>query len=66
MRVLSPSGGTLHVHGLAPSKDHASWVDEVRSSASSLRPGSELSHTLVRVKSYKPRVWHVVADILVA
>ena len=65
MRVLSPSGGTLHVHG-APPGDLDSWVEGLFSSISSLRPGSELSHTLVRVKSYKPRVWHVVADILVA
>ncbi len=66
MRVLSPSGGTLHVHGLAPSKDHASWVDGVRSSASSLRPGSDLSHDLMRVKSYAPHWDHVVLDLRVA
>jgi len=66
MRVLSPSGGTLHVHGLAPSKDHASWVDGVRSSASSLRPGSDLSHSLTRVKSYAPHWDHVVLDLRVA
>ncbi len=65
MRVLSPSGGTLHVHG-APPGDHDAWVEGLFSSICSLRPGSELSHTLVRVKSYKPHVWHVVADILVA
>ena len=66
MRVLSPSGGTLHVHGAPPPGDLDSWVEGLFSYISSLRPGSELSHTLVRVKSYKPRVWHVVADILVA
>ena len=65
MRVLSPSGGTLHVHG-APPGDRDSWLESLFSSISSLRPGSELSHTLVKVKSYKPHVWHVVADILVA
>ncbi len=65
MRVLSPSGGTLHVHG-APPGDLDSWVEGLFSSICSLRPGSDLSHTLVRVKSYKPRVWHFVADILVA
>ena len=54
MGVLSPSGGTLHVHGLAPSKDHTSWVGDLLSSASSLRPGSDLSHDLTRVKSYAP------------
>ena len=65
MRVLSPIGGTLHVHG-APPGDLDSWVEGLFSSICSLRPGSELTHTLVKVKSYKPHVWHVVADILVA
>ena len=65
MRVLSPSGGTLHVHG-APPGDLDSWVEGLFSSISPLRPGSELSSTLVRVNSYEPRVWRVVADILVA
>ena len=64
--VLSPSGGTLHVHGLAPSKDHGSWVEEVRSSVATIRPGSELSHALTRVKSYAPHWDHVVLDLMVA
>ena len=66
MGVLSPSGGTLHVHGLAPSKDHTSWVGDLLSSASSLRPGSDLSHDLTRVKSYAPHWDHVVLDLRVA
>ena len=66
MGVLSPSGGTLHVHGLAPSKDHSSWVGDLLSSASSLRPGSDLSHDLTRVKSYAPHWDHVVLDLRVA
>ena len=66
MGVLSPSGGTLHVHGLAPSKDHVSWVGDLLSSASSLRPGSDLSHDLTRVKSYAPHWDHVVLDLMVA
>jgi len=64
--VLSPSGGTLHLHGLAPSKDHVSWVDGVCSSTSSLRPESDLSHSLTRVKSYAPHWDHVVLDLRVA
>jgi tRNA wybutosine-synthesizing protein 3 len=64
--VLSPSGGTLHVHGLAPSKDHVSWVDGVSSRASSLMPGSDLTHNLTRVKSYAPHWDHVVLDLRVA
>ena len=66
MRVLSPIGGTLHVHGLAPSNQHASWVDGMLSSASSLRPGSVLSNSLTRVKSYAPHWDHVVLDLRVA
>ena len=66
MGVLSPRGGTLHVHGLAPSKDHTSWVGDLLSSASSLRPGSDLSHDLTRVKSYAPYWDHVVLDLMVA
>ena len=64
--VLSPSGGMLHVHGLASSKDHGSWVEEVRSSVAATRPGSELSHALTRVKSYAPHWDHVVLDLMVA
>ncbi len=66
LEVLSPRGGTLHVHGLAPSKDHFSWVDEVLSNASSLRPGSSLSNSLTKVKSYAPHWDHVVLDLRVA
>ena len=64
--ALSPSGGTLHIHGLVPSKGHGSWVGEVRSSVSNTRPGSELSHALTRVKSYAPHWDHVVLDLMVA
>ena len=66
MRVLSPSGGTLHVHGLAPSKDHDSWAEGVSECASALRPDSDLSHDLTRVKSYAPHWDHVVLDLRVA
>lgn len=66
LRVLSPRGGTLHVHGLAPSKDHDAWILEVRSSVSAIRPGPALSHVLTRVKSYAPHWDHVVLDLLVA
>ena len=66
MRVLSPDGGTLHIHGLAPSKDHSSWAEGVCATASLLRPGSDLSHELTRVKSYAPHWDHVVLDLGVA
>ena len=64
--ALSPCGGTLHIHGLAPSKGHDSWVGEVLSSVATTRPGSELSHALTRVKSYAPHWDHVVLDLRVA
>ena len=64
--VLSPGGGTLHVHGLATSGDHGPWVEEMRSAVSYLRPGSDLSHDLTRVKSYAPHWDHVVLDLSVA
>jgi tRNA wybutosine-synthesizing protein 3 len=66
LSVLSPSGGTLHVHGLAPSKDHGPWVEGVSECASALRPDSDLSHDLTRVKSYAPHWDHVVLDLRVA
>ena len=66
LSVLSPSGGTLHGHGLAPSKDHASWIEGVSECASALRPESVLSHSLTRVKSYAPHWDHVVLDLRVA
>ena len=66
LSVLSPSGGTLHVHGLAPSKDHGPWVEGVSECASALRPDSDLSHDLTRVKSYAPHWDHVVLDLRAA
>ena len=66
LRVLTSGGGTLHLHGLAPSKDHASWVGDVLSSVSEIRPGSTLDHALIRVKSYAPHWDHVVLDLSVA
>jgi tRNA G37 N-methylase Trm5 len=66
LRVLTSGGGTLHLHCLTPSKDHTSWVGDVLSSASEIRPGSTLDHALIRVKSYAPHWDHVVLDLSVA
>jgi len=66
LRVLAHGGGTLHVHGLAPSKGHAPWVTGVLSHVSDARPGSTIGHALTRVKSYAPHWDHVVLDISVA
>ncbi len=65
LRVLGTSG-ELHVHGLAPSTDHSGWESEVLGAVARYRPGSELSSSLTRVKSYAPHWDHVVADVTVA
>ena len=66
LRVLKPDGGTLHIHGLAPSSDHSSWTEGVVASVSSIRPDSSVRSGLVRVKSYAPHWDHVVLDISLA
>jgi len=66
LRVLKPDGGTLHIHGLAPSSDHFSWAEGVVASASAIRPYSSVRTGLVRVKSYAPHWDHVVLDISLA
>ena len=65
LRVLGTSG-ELHVHGLAPPTDHSGWESEVLGAVARGRPGSELSCSLTRVKSYAPHWDHVVADVTVA
>ncbi len=66
LRVLKQNGGTLHVHGLAPTSDHSSWSEEIESSVSSIRPDSAIDSSLVRVKSYAPHWDHVVLDVSLA
>ena len=66
LRVLKSDGGTLHVHGLAPSSDHISWSNGVVSSASAISPDSSIRSGLVRVKSYAPHWDHVVLDLSLA
>ena len=63
--VLKESGGTLHVHGLADPSSYASWVDGIEARVASMRPGSSLESSINRVKSYAPRVDHVVLDLVV-
>ena len=62
--VLKESGGTLHVHGLAdpPPTPAGSMVSR---QGGSMRPGSSLESSINRVKSYAPRVDHVVLDLVV-
>ncbi len=66
LKVLGPDGGTLHIHGLAPSNDHGSWARETEVAVSSIGPGSATVSKLTRVKSYAPHWDHVVLDLTVA
>ena len=66
LRVLNTDGGTLHIHGLAPSSNHSSWAERVCASVSAIRPGSSIGSGLVRVKSYAPHWDHVVLDLSLA
>ena len=66
IRALKPEGGTLHLHGLAPSKGHEGWAGGVRGSIADIWPGSELESSLTRVKSYAPHWDHVVLDVALA
>ena len=67
MRSLSPEGGYLHVHGVAPAKDHASWAAGVVDSLDSVDPGRCIdAGPAIRVKSYAPHWDHVVLDVSVS
>jgi len=63
LRVLRPEGGVLHVHCLSR-KDRIpqeAW-DRVRRGMEEGGRRGELVHC-ERVKSFKPRVWHIVLDV---
>lgn len=65
LRVLRPEGGMLHVHCLCR-KDRIpdeAW-DRVRKRVEDGGRRGELVHC-ERVKSFKPRVWHIVLDVKV-
>jgi tRNA G37 N-methylase Trm5 len=65
LNVLKPEGGILHVHCLCR-KDRIpeeAW-GKVRKRIGEGGKRAELIHC-ERVKSYKPRVWHIVLDVAV-
>jgi tRNA wybutosine-synthesizing protein 2 len=65
LRVLRPEGGMLHVHCLCR-KDRipdAAW-ERVRKKLEEGGRRGELVHC-ERVKSFKPRTWHIVLDVKV-
>ena len=67
MAVLGPSGGTLHIHGVAAADDHDSWAEAVGRSLQAIEPGCSLDlGQLVMVKSYAPHWDHVVLDVAVS
>lgn len=63
LRVLKKEGGTLHIHALCPKADipGAVW-ERVRGGIEREGRAAELLN-VVRLKSFKPRVWHIVLDV---
>lgn len=63
--VLKEEGGTLHIHALCPKAEipGAVW-ERVRSEVEEGGRDAELLN-VVRLKSFKPRVWHIVLDVRV-
>ena len=65
LKVLKPGGGVLHVHCLCR-KDQIpkdAW-DKVRRRTENEGRMAELVHC-EKVKSYRPRIWHIVLDVAV-
>ncbi|KAL7996395.1 putative tRNA wybutosine-synthesizing protein [Plasmopara halstedii] len=68
IQVLKPSGGWLHVHDNVAVEDRETWEQHVLDSIQALAKsyGHHWSITcehVERVKSYAPKVYHLVADI---
>ena len=56
----------LHIHGVAPAKDHSSWAEEVMDELLSIDSERSIEAVaLIRVKSYAPHWDHVVLDVSV-
>jgi tRNA G37 N-methylase Trm5 len=67
-RALKPSGGIIHVHENVLESILDTWVEETRQTFETMLRacGKELKVSIVhleRVKSYAPRVYHVVLDL---
>ena len=66
MRALAQAGGVLHLHGVAPAKEHSSWAEVVMDQLRSTDANRSVEAGLpIRVKSYAPHWDHVVLDVLV-
>ena len=67
MGALSPTGGVLHVHGVAATGDYATWVTDVTGSLREMRGGCSFDAAEpLRVKSYAPHWDHVVLDVTIS
>jgi tRNA G37 N-methylase Trm5 len=71
LSVLKPAGGVLHVHANKADGEAEAWAAslpaqllELARSAGLQRQWTARLQHLEWVKSYAPRVWHVVADVL--
>jgi tRNA(Phe) wybutosine-synthesizing methylase Tyw3 len=67
-RALKATGGTIHVHENVHEGILAQWVEDTRAKFETLLQGlgKQLAVSIVhleRVKSYAPRVYHVVLDL---
>ena len=61
---LKEAGGELHIHGVAPAKNHQSWVDETIRQIEELAQGQIVGEVQrIRVKSYAPHWDHLVLDL---
>lgn len=61
---LKESGGTLHIHGVAPADNHQSWVEETIQKFEALARHFDIEEAArVRVKSYAPHWDHLVLDL---
>ena len=56
----------MHIHGLAPSKDHWEWGRRVEDTVHEAGGFSKASSQITRVESYAPHWDHVVLDLTLA
>ncbi len=66
MHSLSELGGILHIHGVAPPKNHSAWVGGVLDELRSIDTHRIINEAaVIRVKSYAPHWDHLVLDVSV-
>lgn len=68
VQVLKPSGGWMHVHDNVAVEQREQWEQHVVDSIAALakahgRHWKVSCPHVERVKSYAPKVWHLVADV---